>query len=223
MRRRLGGMALIEFALIAAIYFADWRRLAGHAIPSKVPYLLLLAWISLRFRGLRWRDIGLGVDRGWRTTLAVGVIAGIGIEGLELFGTQPLLARLFGEMPDLSAFGRVAGNVKWLLLSLGLTWTLFAFGEELVFRGYLMNRMADLTGRTRRGWAVALILTSFVFGLSHFRQGITGVTENFIDGMILAGLYVRFGNNLAVPIIAHGVTDTMDFLLLFLRRYPGIH
>jgi membrane protease YdiL (CAAX protease family) len=62
-----------------------------------------------------------------------------------------------------------------------------------------------------------------MFGLSHFGQGITGVSENFIDGMILGALYLKSGCNLAVPIIAHGVTDTVDFLLIFFHRYPGLH
>jgi membrane protease YdiL (CAAX protease family) len=54
-------------------------------------------------------------------------------------------------------------------------------------------------------------------------QGITGVSENFIDGLILGALYLKFGRKLAVPIIAHGVTDTVDFLLIFFHRYPGLH
>jgi membrane protease YdiL (CAAX protease family) len=63
---------------------------------------------------------------------------------MELFCTRPLLARLTGQMPDLSAFDRVAGNVKWLMMSLAFTWTLFAFEEELIFRSYLMNRITDV-------------------------------------------------------------------------------
>jgi uncharacterized protein len=213
-------LVCVEFALIAAIYLADWKH---HIFPSKVPYLFVLAWVSLRLRGLRWRDVGFSVYQNWRKTLVTGISAGIGIELLELFCTQPLLARITGQMPDLSAFTRVAGDVKWLAISLAFTWTLFAFGEEMVFRGYLMPRIAGLAGETRRGWTFALVIASFVFGLSHFHQGITGVSENFIDGMILGALYLKCGGNLAVPIIAHGITDTIDFLLIFLHRYPGLH
>ena len=212
-------VALTEFALIALIYVAD---LKGHIAPNKIPYLLAVAWISLWLRGVRWRDVGFVVYRTWRKTMAIGIATGIAIELLELFATQPLLARLFGQMPDLSMFDRVAGNVKWLCVSLAFTWTLFAFGEELVFRGYLMNRITDLAGHRRSDWAVALVLSSMAFGVSHFAQGITGVTENCIDGMILAAVYLAFGRSLAIPIIAHGVTDTLDFLLIFFHRYPGI-
>ena len=126
-------------------------------------------------------------------------------------------------MPDLSAFERVSGNIKWLLVSLAFTWTLFAVGEELVFRGYLMNRIAGLAGLSRSGWVIALLSANALFGLSHFDQGITGVAENFIDGLILSALYLRLGRSLAVPIIAHGVTDTVDFLLIFFHQYPGLH
>ncbi len=212
-------LAFLEFALIVAVYVADWKH---HIFLSKVPYLFLVGWLSLRLRGMRWRNVGFGVYGSWGKTLIVGILAGAGIEVLELFCTQPLLARLTGQMPDLSAFDRTAGNLKWLAISLALTWTLFAFGEELIFRGYLMNRVADLIGRTRVGWAIALVVTSVMFGLSHFGQGITGVSENFIDGMILGALYLKFRRNLAVPIIAHGVTDTVDFLLIFFHRYPGL-
>jgi membrane protease YdiL (CAAX protease family) len=216
---RAATLALLEFMLIAGIYVADWSH---HVIPSKVPYLFAIAWASLRLRHLQWRDVGLRLYRNWRTTLLIGVAAGVAIELLELFFTQPLLVRITGQMPDLSAFNRVAGNVRWLAISLILTWTLFAFGEEMVFRGYLMSRIAGLLGQSRRGWAIALLTASLVFGLSHFQQGITGVAENFLDGLILGALYWRLGGNLAVPIVAHGITDTIDFVLVFLHRYPGM-
>jgi uncharacterized protein len=145
----------LEFAVFAGVYLADWTH---HIYISKIPYLFALAWLSLRLRGLRWRDVGLAWFQNWPTTLALGILAGLGIEALELFCTQPLLAGIFHEMPNLSALDPVQGNIKWLAVSLALTWTLFAFGEELVFRGYLMNRVAGMFLNPRFGWAVALVL-----------------------------------------------------------------
>jgi hypothetical protein len=46
--------------------------------------------------------------------------------------------------------------------------------------------------------------------------------ENAIDGALLGLLYLRGRPALATPIIAHGVTDTVDFLLLFLGFYPSV-
>src|SRR5271167_809358 len=127
-------LAAFEFAVVASLFVADMRH---HIFLSKVPYLFLLAWISLRLRGLHWKDIGLARLRGWGPMLTAGVLAGIGIELLELLITQPLLVRLLGKMPDLDLLRAVRGNAKLLLLGLLLTWTLAAFGEETVYRGYL--------------------------------------------------------------------------------------
>jgi len=39
-------------------------------------------------------------------------------------------------------------------------------------------------------------------------------------GLLLGIIHLQNTRNLAVPIIAHGVTDTIDFLLIFLEKYP---
>ncbi len=160
--------------------------------------------------------------RNWATKLAAGVFSGIGIEIFELFVSQPLLVWLTGKPPDLSVFQPLVGNVKLLLFGLALAWTLAAVGEEMVYRGYLMNRVAGLGNGSQTAWAVSLVLVNTLFGGAHLYQGITGVIENSIDGLILGLLYLRFGRSLWVPIIAHGVTDTLDLILIFLGKYPGI-
>lgn len=144
------------------------------------------------------------------------------MELLQLFVTQPLLVRLTGKQPDLAQFRILHGNVQYALLGLALIWTLAAFGEETVYRGYLMNRVADLGNRTRIAWIASLILVNALFGLAHAYQGITGVLDEGLMGFLLGVIYLACGRNLSVPIVAHGVQDTMDLLLLFLGKYPGL-
>jgi uncharacterized protein len=212
-------LLIIELSVIAALFYGDVR----HLVPfSKVPFLLLLGWLSLRLRKLRWRDVGLQRNESWPRTILIGLAAGAGIELLELFVTQPLLVRIIGKMPDLSTFELVRHNAKLLVLALVFSWTLAAFGEEMVYRGYLMNRMAGLGGNSRVAWVASLVLVNILFGSGHIGQGTTGMIENMIDGALLGLLYLSRGRSLAAPIIAHGVTDTIDCLLLFLGHYPGI-
>ena len=71
-------------------------------------------------------------------------------------------------------------------------------------------------------WIISLITVSVVFGLAHLYQGLTGVIENTIDGALLGLAYLRCDRKLSVPIVAHGVTDTVDFLLIFIGKYPGM-
>ena len=212
-------LAFVELAIVALIFIAD----AKHLVPvSKTPFLLLLGWISLRMRGLRWRDVGLRRNRSWPLTLALGVTAGLLMEGFELFASQPLLIRLTGKQPDFSDFQALHGNLKLLSLGLALTWTLAAFGEEMVWRGYLMNRVAGLGGHTRMAWFVSLIVVNTAFGYAHSNQGITGILDEGLMGVLLGLFYLGTGCNLSVPIISHGVADTVDMFLIFLGKYPGL-
>jgi membrane protease YdiL (CAAX protease family) len=217
--RRSKWLAVAELAVVVLIYIADARHLIFF---SKTPYLLVFGWISLRVRGLRWRDVGLCRNKTWAKTLALGLGAGLLMEALELFVTQPFLVKVLGKLPDLSDFQALHGNPKFLVLAVALAWTVAAFGEEMVYRGYLMNRVADLLNRTRAAWVVSLVAVHIGFGFSHIYQGWTGVIDEGLMGLLLGLIYLRTGRNLAVPIVAHGVADTVDFLLIFLGRFPGM-
>jgi membrane protease YdiL (CAAX protease family) len=211
-------LAFVEFAIVAFIFLGD----AKHLVPiSKTPFLLLLGWISLRVRGLRWRDVGLMRNRSRPRILALGIGAGLLMEAFELFVSQPLLARLTGKQPDLSDFQAIHGNVKSLSLGVALAWTLAALGEEMVWRGYLMNRVAGLGKHTRLAWFVSLIAVNMLFGYAHSNQGITGILDEGLMGVILGLFYLGTNRNLSVPIISHGVADTVDVVWLFIGHYPG--
>ena len=208
---------LVELALVAAIFLAD-----RYLPVSKTPYLLAVGWVSLWLRRVGWRGVGFSRYRSWPLTLALGAAVGILMEAFELFLSQPLLVRLTGKQPDLSDFVRLHGNIRWTLIALALAWTLAAFGEEMVWRGYLMNRVADLGKRTRPAWVISLLAVNVLFGFAHRYQGITGIIDEGLMGVLLGLVYLGTGRNLSVPIVAHGVADTIDLILIFLGHYPGL-
>lgn len=212
-------LALVEFVLVGLIFYADYR---GWIPVSKTPELVLLGWISLRLRGLGWRAVGLTRNRSWPVTIALGVGLGAALEAFQLLVTQPILAKLVGRQPDLDLFRMLTGNLKMTLLFIALSWTLAAFGEEMAWRGYLMNRVADVFGRGQGAWIASLVIVNMVFGFAHSYQGMTGWIEEGIAGLFLGLMYLRTGRNLCVPIIAHGVGDTIDMILIFLGKMPGM-
>ena len=208
----------MEVALFALIFVGEHR----HLLPvSKIPYLFVVCWLSLRLRGLGWKDVGLGLFRSWPVTLGLGVALGVALESLQLFATQPFIAWATGKGPDLSSYRQLAGNPKLLAVMLLLVWVLAAFGEELIYRGFVMNRVAEFGKRTKGAWAVSLLVMSVVFGFAHYDQGITGIIDEGLMGFLYGLAYLACNRTLAVPIIAHGLQDTVDLVLLFLGKYPG--
>jgi membrane protease YdiL (CAAX protease family) len=106
-------------------------------------------------------------------------------------------------------------------LWLAISWSVAAFGEEIVYRGYFMSRVTDLIGNTRTGWVASLFLSAILFGLIHYYQGASGMVSTGISGLVFGTLYLVTGRNLWAPIFAHGIYDTVGFLLIFLGKYPG--
>lgn len=184
--------------------------------------LLLLGGISLWLRRKKWRDIGLSRQSNWLRIIFLGVAIGIAWTLLDFFILEPFIESITGVPPDLSVFRGLKGNVPSFAIWLTLTWTLAAFGEEIAFRGYFLSRSADLLGENKAGWALSLILTSVCFGLGHLYQGISG----FIDAVIFAGvmglIFLLSARNLWLPIMAHGINDTIAFTALFLGLYFSI-
>lgn len=119
--RQSNWLAFAEFAIIALIFLADEK----HLVPvSKTPFLLLLGWISIRMRGLRWRSLGLTLNRRWLHTLTLGVGAGLLMEAFELFVSQPLLVRITGNnrtCPTFKPFTAISSGLLSCLLLLGLS------------------------------------------------------------------------------------------------------
>ena len=213
------GLLPLELALVVAIFWADE---AGYVPLSKTPFLLVIAWASLRLRGLRWRDVGLSLPARWTRLVAIGIAWGVGMWLLEFYVTMPVLERILGYGPDLSTFDDVTGNAKVLAIYLAANWMLAAFGEEMVWRGYALPRIAEFCGSGGRAWVIALVAVNVAFGLAHLYQGWNGVIEATVGGVLLGVLFLLTGRNLVAPIVAHGLGNSMDFILMYLGLYPGV-
>lgn len=184
--------------------------------------LLLLGSASLWLRGNGWRAIGLQRPTSWAKTLVWGIGLGIASQALDTQIATPLLTRITGHGPDLSNFRSMIGNVPQLLFWLAVTWSIAAFGEEMVYRGYILNRAADALGHSWFAWVFAAVLSCATFGLTHHYQGVAGVIDVAVFALIPVIAYLLSGRNLWIPIVAHGIGDTIGFVLIFFHRYPGL-
>jgi membrane protease YdiL (CAAX protease family) len=210
---------LAEIVAFVAIVVAD----AFGLVPlTQTIFLLPLIWVFLRSRNERWATIGFQWPANPGRSIALGAFAGACIELFAAYVSTPQISAFFGVEPDYSALADVQGNLQLLLVFLGLSWVLAAFGEELCFRGFLMKRLAQVLGDGRTAWISSLLLSSILFGWGHTEQGVSGWIQEGLSGLLLGVLFLATGRNLAVPIVAHGVSNTLAFVLIYFGEYPGL-
>jgi len=105
--------------------------------------------------------------------------------------------------------------VKIAFVALLLVWTFAAFGEEIVYRGYLLTRAADVGKRSELAYWIGIVLVSILFGYGHYYKGAAGVIDSGVAGVILGSAYMLAGRNLWASIFAHGFIDTFAVIDAF--------
>ncbi|MFC1996817.1 lysostaphin resistance A-like protein [Chloroflexota bacterium] len=207
--------AFIEILIVIAIYVL---KINGLLPMSKIP-ILLIGSVSLWLRRSGWRQIGMDKPESWTKTILLGVGIAVLDTVFGLIVTLPVLHQITGEMMDLQQFNPIRGNPRELLFWLVLSWTYAAIAEEMVYRGYFLNRLADLFGRHKPGWILSILFSSLMFGFVHGYMGITGILNTFLSGVLYATAYLVFGRNLWVPVIIHGVGNTIGMVMLYFGFY----
>lgn len=212
--------AVIELVMAAALVVG--ANVLDVVPVSETPWLVMLGWLSLRLRRLGWGALGLRRPASWGRTIGLALAAGIALQLASEFVTEPLIEHLTGEVADLSRFRPLVGNLPAALGMLGLIWTLAAFGEEMAYRGYVLDRAAALGRRSPLAYLVGMIAVSVLFGLGHVYQGIAGVAGSAFSGLCFGALYLAGGRNLWLPILAHGFSDTIGLAWIYLGLAPEL-
>ena len=132
---------------------------------------------------------------------------------------QGTLQHFFGTItPNLSSYEERMTPI-WLLRWIVISWTTAGFGEEVIYRGFHMKQIARVFDEEKRSsWVIGLVASSIGFGLVHFHQGIGGMVGTALTGLVFGIFYLRAARNLWVPIIAHGLTGTISFIMLYLSQ-----
>lgn len=183
--------------------FANVGHLVGYEIiwwavvAFVLLYVLLAEGRPLRSIGIRApgvRDILLGISAG------VVILAGLAAIYYVLF---PLLhvseSREHQQMNQL-----ITTPLWWRFISVVRA----AVAEEVLFRGYALERLEELTGSVK----IAATVSCAIFALEHVGQyGWTHLLLAGFAGAVLTGLYV-WRRNLSGTMIAHFIVDGVALL-----------
>jgi uncharacterized protein len=206
--------------LVSVVVLSLVGMLAGALTPWIVlgPILgmvfpLLAATWFLHRQGTGWPTLGfprrMPLGRFVYLTLAALAVVYLGIALV----ITPLLRWLDAPPVDASVLVHVIeGDLSaYLLFLIPVGWGSAAFGEELLLRGFVLNRLALLFGTH-----AAVVLQALLFGLGHAYQGVTGMVNIFFVGIVFGVVYLRAGRNLWPVIAAHGIIDTISITLIYL-------
>jgi CAAX protease family protein len=187
-----------------------------HIVPNEVPILFVLGLVSFRLREGSWTAIGLKLPSSWRGTILLALAAaGLRIV-LGQFLIDPLTSHFWPAAIAPKASEAATHNLKVAFEYLFLVWTFAAFGEEISYRGYLLNRAADLGRRTKAAHWIAVFVSAVLFGYGHYYKGPAGIIDSGMAGLVLGTTYILSGRNLWACILAHGFIDTFGIVFLYM-------
>lgn len=216
--------AWAEVPLVIATFIGFWK-MPGLEYPGPVALIAstLLITFFLRLRGTGWSSLGLRGPKNARD-----VLRGAGMVVLVFLGvalTNALAMVVLGSLLGSDAereFMDVSTFPKYLIM-MAIVWTTASFCEEMVFRGFLINRVEEVLGSRRFGWIVAAMFQAALFGLVHAYQGIGGILTTGLIGFTFGLLYLVAKRNLWPTIIGHGLVNTFGITVLHLQATGVIH
>jgi membrane protease YdiL (CAAX protease family) len=129
---------------------------------------------------------------------------------------DPLTAHFWPSAVAPAGTDEITGNIRLTLLYLPLIWGFAAFGEEVSYRGYLLNRAGQAGGGSTAAYWLAVLITAVLFGYGHYYKGAAGIVDSGMAGVVLGAAYLLAGRNLWVTILAHGFIDTFGLVLAYL-------
>lgn len=175
---------------------------------GRMAFLLVLCTFFLRKSGERWADVGLRRPaRLWPVPLIVA--AGfIVLLVLNSWIRNSLLPSLGMPLPATNPLQAIRGDLgQYLFYAIAVSWGTAAFGEEMLVRGFILDRIAKLLGPRHRWTTVAaVILQALLFGSFHVHQGARALVA-VAAGLVLGFVYLAGGRNLWPGIILHGLVD----------------
>jgi membrane protease YdiL (CAAX protease family) len=207
---RLISLAEVIVGSLVVLGYNVW-----HVLPVNSVFLLSgMALISIRFRESSWSAIGFRRPKSWTKTLLIAVGAAMVQQAVGQFVvdplTKPYLHYAAAANPIEVEHG-YAGLLRWV----GIIWTYAAVGEELVYRRYLLNRVADLGGQSRFALLLGLIWSSVLFGCAHWYQGAAGIVSAMASGLVYGAAYLSTRKNLWASICAHGFSDSFALIATY--------
>jgi len=183
--------------------------------------MLLIFWIGVRLRGESFKDFGLSFKSISRRECVKVILLSILVFVIAVSGFivgSIIMANITGipESSNMTGYDYLKNNILMLLLTLAGVLIVSSFGEEVIYRGFLINRISQIGSNSKTSRVIAVILSSIIFGLVHYEWGPMGIVQTGFMGLGLGICYLKLKKRLWILILAHAYMDTILMFQLYL-------
>ena len=185
-----------------------------------VVFVSALAFLGELAFATHLADLGFRRPARWATVPAWAF--GILVVFVVAQNVVPLLVAPFFDLPepDMSRYDAVRGNLA-AAVSLALLLPLTAaIPEEILYRGFLIERLARVFAGTKGAPVLAVLAQALMFGSVHFQWGIGGIVVTAIMGAVWGFAFLLCGRNLWIVIIAHSAAHIAMLTQLYFAPPP---
>ena len=92
------------------------------------------------------------------------------------------------------------------------------FFEEIIYRGYVLKRLAAMLGDTNKAWYLSAVIASIAFGFAHSYQGPSGIITTALIAFVFSLIFVFNKNNLILLMLIHGIYNMIVITLIYLGK-----
>lgn len=186
-------------------------------------FIIVIAYLRRqKDRPLVLQSIGLKKPSNWYYVILLSMIMGTAIELCAEVFVNPIIENILREKIDLSVVN-IKGNTLNYFLWIVIGFVLGGLLEELLFRGFLLTRIAKFLGGNNVANILALLATSAIFGLCHLYQGVSGSISTAFIGFLLGTIFLCTGKNLYYAILTHGFINFTGLTILYLGKYEFLN
>ncbi|MDB5022440.1 MAG: family intrarane metalloprotease [Mucilaginibacter sp.] len=199
---------MIAFVMLFAHY--------GHLPVYAFPFVVLgVTWIYLNLNGESFSAIGFRFsDLRWRAFYTGGA-TGLAYAAFHFWILGRLITHLGFKSANLSDFNFSRHHFINDILLLLLAALLVIPYQEIVFRGFIFNRVKAMF---KGSFVISGLITSILFAIYHWQQGVGAVIAIFIFALFITGLYKVFKGNLWYLIFFRLAYDVFMLTMILLGK-----
>jgi membrane protease YdiL (CAAX protease family) len=175
-------------------------------------FIVLLIFLKRREKNLG--DIGFQRRKINLKTILIGISSAMIWVAFMRWVFVPIISNLF-TVPDYTEYDFIKNNISNLIITTIAAWIVGGFYEEIVFRGFINSTIEKYLN----SFWISASITSILFGLYHWQQGVFGIVAAVLGGLYWSFIYSYFGKNLWNSILSHAIFDTITLTLIYLGLF----